>query len=241
MTLRRTGILMITAAVLVNVAFAGLGAVFDYPAVLKHAPAEVLADFHAARASVISWFLLLALGAALLAPVAIGVGRLSGARAMRWAVGVGIAAAVVQVVGLLRWPLLVPGWAAVSTGSAGTDPAAAGAAQDAFATANRVLGNMIGETGGYLLTAAWTGLVLVALGTAFAGRLFALLGAASAMLILAGVLSPLDLPVVDLATFAGYVLWSIWLVIFGIVLIVRARGSRPSGAGHRSLPSTAPR
>jgi len=27
---------------------------------------------------------------------------------MRWAVPVGIAAALVQVVGLLRWPLLVP-------------------------------------------------------------------------------------------------------------------------------------
>jgi hypothetical protein len=220
MNSRLTAILMITAAVLVNVAFTGLGAVFDYPDVLKHPAADVLADFRGSQAAVISWFLVLALGAAMLAPVAIGVGRLSAARAMRFAVPIGIVAAVVQVVGLLRWPLLVPGWAATAAGS---DPDAAAAARDSFGTANRVLGNLIGETGGYLLTAAWTGFVLAALGAAFAGRLFVVLGATSAVLILAGVLSPLDLPVIDLANFAGYVLWSLWLVIFAVILLVRNR------------------
>jgi hypothetical protein len=72
---------------------------------------------------------------------------------------------------------------------------------------------------------AWcrAGLVLAAIGGAFAGRLFVALGAVSAILILAGVLSPLDLPVIDLANFAGYVLWSAWLVIFAVVLVVRNR------------------
>ena len=69
--------------------------------------------------------------------------------------------------------------------------------------ANRVLGNLIGETGGYLLTSAWTLLVLAALGTAFAGRGFIALGAISAALVLVGVLSPLDLPIVDTANFIG--------------------------------------
>lgn len=210
-SVRTTAVLMISAAVLVNVAFTGLGVVFDYPDVLKHPAADVLASFRASQAAVIAWFLLLALGAALLAPVALGVGRLSDAPAMRWAVRAGVAAAVVQVVGLLRWSLLVPGWAAAA------DPAA----EQAFSTANRLLGNLVGETGGYLLTAAWTVLVLVALGTAFAGRLFVAVGAVSAALILLGVASPLDLPLVDLANFAGYVLWSGWLVAFGTVLIVR--------------------
>jgi len=49
MTPRRTAAAMITAAVLLNLAFTGLGIVFDYPAVLKHPPAEVLADFRAAQ------------------------------------------------------------------------------------------------------------------------------------------------------------------------------------------------
>ena len=83
---------------------------------------------------------------------------------MRLAVPVGVAAATVQVVGLLRWPLLVPGWAAENS-------------VDAFATANRLLGTLVGETFGYLLTALWTGLVLGALGARFAGRAFVALGA----------------------------------------------------------------
>jgi len=151
MTPRRTAGLLITAAVLANVAFTGLGAVFDYPDVLKQPADDVLASFRDSQGAVTALFLTLALGAALLAPVAVGVGRLSTARPMRWAVPIGIAAAVVQVVGLLRWPLLVPGWA---TTAAGADPVAAADARSSFGTANRVLGNGIGETGGYLLTAA---------------------------------------------------------------------------------------
>jgi hypothetical protein len=207
---------MVAAAVLLNLAFTGLGVVFDYPEVLKHPPADVLAAFRASQGVVSAWFLLLALGAAMLAPVAIGVGRLSAHRAMRLAVPVGVGAAAVQVVGLLRWPLLVPGWAAEND-------------VDAFATANQLLGNLVGETFGYLLTAAWTGLVLAALAARFAGRWFVALGGAAAVLILSGVFSPLQLPVVDLANFVGYVLWSVWLLIFAAVLARRGarQPSRP--------------
>jgi len=216
MTPRRTAAAMITAAVLLNLAFTGLGIVFDYPAVLKHPPAEVLADFRAAQGVVSTWFLLLALGAALLAPVAIGVGRLSTARAMRFAVPVGVTAAAVQVIGLLRWPVLVPGWAAEND-------------VEAFATANRVLGTLVGETFGYLLTALWTALVLLALGAGFAGRAFVVLGGVAAALILLGVLSPLALPVLDMANFVGYVLWSAWLLIFAAVVV--RRGVRQPSRG----------
>ena len=44
MTPRRTAATMVAAAVLVNLAFTGLGTAFDYPEVLKHPPAEALAD-----------------------------------------------------------------------------------------------------------------------------------------------------------------------------------------------------
>jgi len=236
MTPRRTAVLMITAAVLLNVAFTGLGSVFNYPDVLKQPAGDVLASFRTSQAAVTAWFLALALGAALLAPIAVGVGRLSTSGPMRWAVPVGIAAALVLVVGLLRWPLLVPGWAATA---AGHDPVAAADARAAFGTANRVLGNLIGETGGYVLTAAWTLLVLAGLGSAFTGRWFVALGSVSAVLVFAGILSPLDLPLVDTANFAGYILWSVWLIAFAAVLIVRHRRRstvpvQPAAAGVRS-------
>ena len=210
MNRKLTAALLVTAAALTNVAFTALGSIFNYPDVLDEPAGQVLADFRDNESAVSGWFAVLALSAALLAPVAIGVGRLSAQRAMRIAVRVGIAAAVVQVIGLLRWPLLVPGYAADGN-------------TDAFTTASDVLGTAIGETLGYLLTAAWTALVIVALGRRYAGRWFQVLGMASAALILAGVLSPLGLPVIDTANFFGYVLWSVWLIAFAVVILVHER------------------
>ena len=126
---------------------------------------------------------------------------------MRFAVPVGIVATV-QLIGLLRWPLLVPGWAGENN-------------VEAFATANRVLGTLVGETLGTLLTALWTGFVLAALGAGFAGRAFIALGGVAAALILVGVRSPLTVPLVDVANLVGYVLWSAWLLIFAAVLVRR--------------------
>jgi Domain of unknown function (DUF4386) len=221
MNAKLTASLLIVAAVLANVAFTALGSIFNYPDVLDEPAGQVLAAFRDDQGAVSAWFGVLALSAALLAPVAIGVGRLSSHRAMRLAVPVGIAAAVVQVVGLLRWPLLVPGYAA--DGNA-----------DAFRTASDILGTAIGETVGYLLTATWTALVIVALGRRYAGRWFQLLGAASAALVLVGVLSPLGLPVIDTANFLGYVLWSVWLIAFAVVILVRERRTASTSALGRS-------
>jgi hypothetical protein len=139
---------------------------------------------------------------------------------MRIAVRVGIAAAAVQVIGLLRWPILVPGYA---SDAASSDAGVAAAARDSFTTASNILGTAVGETLGYLLTATWTALVIVALGRRYAGRWFGVLGAVSAVLVLVGVLSPLGLPVIDTANFFGYVLWSAWLIAFAVVIAVHER------------------
>jgi hypothetical protein len=99
--------LLIAAAVLTNVAFTALGTVFTYPDVLGEPPEDILVPFRASQTAVVAWFTVLALSAALFAPIAVGVGQLSARGAKRVAVPVGIAAAVVQVIGLSRWPLLV--------------------------------------------------------------------------------------------------------------------------------------
>ena len=224
MNSKLTAALLILAAVLANVAFTALGSIFNYPDVLDEPAAQVLADFRDNQNAVSTWFSVLALSAALLAPVAIGVGRLSSARAMRLAVPVGITAAVVQVIGLLRWPILVPGYAA--DGNA-----------DAFRTASDLLGTALGETLGYLLTATWTVLVIVALGRRYAGRWFQALGGVAAVLVLAGVVSPLGLPVVDAANFIGYVLWSIWLIAFGVVMLVHERRQTASAMRTSAVTS----
>jgi hypothetical protein len=220
MNRKLTAALLVTAAVLTNVAFTALGTVFNYPDILKEPVGEILAAFTESQGAVTGWFTVMAVSAALFAPIAVGVGQLSDRPAMRLAVPVGIAAAAVQVIGLTRWPLLVPGYAADSVNA---DPSIAAAARDSFATAHRILGNLIGEALGYLFTAAWTLLVLTALWRGLAGRWFSALGAVSAILILAGVLSPLNLPLIDMANFFGYVLWSVWLVAFAVLLLRRPR------------------
>jgi hypothetical protein len=218
-SVRWTAGLLVAGAALANLAFAMLGSVFDYPDVLRRPTEEILALYRENQAAVTRGFAVLALSAGLLAPLAVAVGRLVQHPVMRIAVPVGIGAAAVQVLGLSRWFLLVPGYA--------TDAAAGGArADDAFArftTAHQVLGVAIGETLGYLLTAGWTLGVVAALHRRLAGDWFSALGAASAVAILAGVLSPLDVPGVDALNFAGYVGWSAWLVAFAAVLLAGSR------------------
>jgi hypothetical protein len=210
MNRKLTAVLLVLAAVLADVGFTALGSIFNYPVVLDDPVSEILADFGAHEGAISGWFGVLALASALLAPIAVGVGRLSAHRAMRIAVPVGIAAACVQVVGLLRWPLLVPGYAEDGNTSA-------------FSTAHDVLGVAIGETCGYLLTAVWTTLVLVALGKRFAGRWFQILGGTAAALVFVGVFSPLDVPGVDAANFLGYVLWSVWLIALAVQMVREER------------------
>ena len=210
MNRKLTAVLLVIAAVLANVGFTALGSIFNYPDVLDDPASSILADFRAHEGAISGWFAVLALASALLAPIAVGVGRLSAHRAMRIAVPVGIAAACVQVVGLLRWPLLVPGYADDGNISA-------------FSTAHDVLGVAIGETCGYLLTAVWTTLVLIALGKQFAGRWFQILGGTAAALVFVGVFSPLDVPGIDPANFIGYILWSVWLIALAMQMVREER------------------
>jgi hypothetical protein len=222
---RLTAGLLIGGAVAVNLAFLGLGAVFDYPNVLNKPADQVLATFAANQVVISLWFLLLAAGAGLLAPIAIRVGRLGTSTALRISVPIGITAAAVQVTGLLRWPLLVPGLAA-RAGDAG--------AADSFDSANLWLGTVLGESMGYALTAMWTVLVAVGLRRSvfrgsMAGRILLVSGILSAALIAAGIVEPFDVPAAGLANFAGYVIWSGWLVALAVMIV---RGAIPAQASH---------
>jgi len=206
---------MVVAVVLANIAFLGLGSVFNYPDILQESADEILAEFRDDEGTIITLFIVLALSAALLAPIAILLGRLAGNELGRWSTGVGIAAAVVQVIGLLRWPLIVPFLADRED-------------TDAFETVHTVLGTVVGETLGYLLTATWTVLIIYALGRRLAGRWFTYLGLIAAALIALGVLVPLDVPGTDLANFVGYILWSIWLVVFAALIWRRSHVEGPA-------------
>jgi hypothetical protein len=91
-----------------------------------------------------------------------------------------------------------------------------------FEAFNRYAGVAVGENLGYLFTALWTGLVALAMfGSALRFRKWlSLLGAVSAGGILIGTLEPAGFaPAADIVV-AGYILWSIWLALFGTLLLL---------------------
>lgn len=207
-----------TGAMLANVAFVGLGSVFDYPDILLKPTDDLLDVFQANRTAVMTWFALLAFGAALLGPGAVWLSKLGRSTAARLSAYAGVAAAAVQVVGLSRWFVLVPGLADTATDPA-TTTAQRMQAIDRFELAHNVLGKVVGETFGYLLTSAWTVLVIVGIGQLAGGRVWRTIGLVSAGMIAVGVLTPLDVPGSDTANFIGYVLWTTWVLALAVRLI----------------------
>ena len=217
---RRAATALALAALLATAGFTVLGTVFEYPQILEEPVADILALFRDHQAAVMTWFAVLVVSSALLAPAGIWLGRLAGGPLGRWIALLGIAAATVQVIGLQRWVTLVP-----SISNDALDPATRATAEDRFELLHTVLGKVIGETLGYALTAAFTVLVVVALRRSVLPTWLAAAGILSAALIATGVVIPFyDLA--SLTNFAGYVLWCLWLIAVAVVLFRSTRHRR---------------
>jgi hypothetical protein len=212
------------ASALAIAGFTFLGSIFEYPQILEEPTGDILALYRDHQGAVMSWFGVLVLSAALLAPAGIWLGRIAGGNLGRWIAGVGIAAATVQVVGLQRWVTLVPG----ISGDA-LDPAQRAAAEDRFELIHVLLGKVVGETFGYALTATFTVLVVQALRRTVLPAWLAAVGCTAAALIATGVLIPLVEPA-SLTNFVGYVAWCAWLLAVSVVLF-RTTATTPRGAG----------
>ena len=204
---------MAAAATLAIAGFTALGSIFDYPAILKAPTGDILDAFREQQTAVTGWFLVLMISAALLAPIGILLGRIAGGRLGRWIAGVGVAAAAVQVIGLSRWVLLIPGVSADAT-----VPAETADAHRTFELLHTWLGTVLGETIGYALTATFTVLVVIATSGSIAPRWSGWLGYTAAVLIATGVTIPLGLSVAGLTNFVGYVAWCLWLIVMAVIL-----------------------
>jgi hypothetical protein len=148
-----------------NLFFFLLARRFDYPDILRSRTADILSRFHAGGVRLkLLWYGFM-LTAVLLAPLAVLMGQVlarDDLAIVPLATVVGVLAAVVQSVGLARWPFLVPALARTYH-----DPASSEARREAtvvvFDSLHRYLGVAIGECLGYLFTGAWTVLVGVAM------------------------------------------------------------------------------
>ena len=213
-----------------NVAFFELGRAFDYPAILRREPDEILGRFAAGGAGlVLRWQTLLLSAVAMLPLVALLAVILGASPALTVAsIVVGSAAALVQALGLVRWPFAVPELARRYAAASGPDAEATRRSIEiTFATLHRLLGVGIGEHLGYLFTGAWTLLVGASiLSTTVLPVWLGIAGLVIGVALLVGTLEfvgpneehgwALAGTIVPIA----YVAWSVWLVAIGVLLLV---------------------
>jgi Domain of unknown function (DUF4386) len=226
-----TAALLIAVPVVFNLFFALLQAGFDYPDILRRPPDEVLRRFAAGGQGLIALWYGFALTPALFLPAAVLLRRALGrdeAAYLPLATPLAIAASLVQLLGLLRWPFLVPELARIYLDPA-TDAATRAATIAVFRASHQYLGVAVGEHLGYLFTAGWTAVIAAAmLGSPRFRPWWGWLGLVAAVGILAGLLEPAGIAAAGTMNALSYILWSLWLVGTGIALLrVRPEAAAP--------------
>jgi hypothetical protein len=231
---RAAGLLLVLVPLAFTVCFTLLQQLFEYPDILRQPTADVLAKFQAGGAPLVAVWYALTATALLFVPLAVLVHRVLAARAAPtplWLATVcGVLAGLVQTLGFLRWPFLVPHLADayLAPGAGDAQRAAAALVFEAF---HRYLGMGIGEHLGYLTTAAWTALVALQLRrSGLVPRWFGDAGLLLAAGIAAGLAEPAGWALGGTINTLSYLVWSVWLVALGVILLLRPAGS----------PATAP-
>jgi hypothetical protein len=225
-----SAVLLIVIPIAFNLAFFELGRVFDYPNILRKEPDEILRRFAAGGSGLIwRWQALLISALAMLPLVALLAVVLAAPPALTaLSIVVGAAAALVQAIGLVRWPFAVPELARRYVAAEGPDGEASRRTIELiFATLNRLLGVGVGEHLGYLLTGLWTLLVAASiLSTAVLPAWLGVVGLPIGIALLVGCLEFVGRNEKDCWSLAGtivpiaYIAWSLWLVVLGVFLLL---------------------
>jgi len=239
-SLRRiAGLLLIIVPIIFTVCFTLLQVQFEYPDILRQPTADVLTKFQAGGPGLVAVWYVLTLTAVLFIPVVVLVHRVLAEQELSstlWVATVfGVVAGLAQALGFLRWPFLVPQLveAYLAPGASEAQRAAAAMVFEAF---HRYAGMAVGEHLGYLSTSTWTFLVaLLMLRAPLFGRWLGLSGMALALGVAAGLLEPVGWEPAGAINAISYLAWAAWLVIVGLVLLVR----RPATSAATSTLATA--
>ena len=225
-----TAVLLIAVPIVFNVAFFELGRAFDYPSILRRPADEILRRFAAGGAGLLLRWHLLFLSALAMVPLSVLLAVVLDAGAVLTALTlvVGVVAALVQAVGLARWPFAVPELARRYVAADGPDAEATRLSVEVvFAVLHRYLGVGIGEHLGYLATGSWTMLVAASiLGGAALPAWLAITGLIIGVALLVGTLEFVGPNEREGWALAGtivpiaYIAWSVWLIGFGVLLLV---------------------
>lgn len=221
-------ILLIALPILFNVFFFLLDRQFGYPDILRKPVDHVLHRFSDGGSKLKLTWLGFMLTAVLFAPLVVVLYEVFApvsSTELAVATIFGVLAAIVQFLGLVRWPFLVP--YLVRTYE---DPTASQATKDAaavvFESFNRYAGVAVGEHLGYLFTGLWTSLIGVAiLGSTVLAGWIGVVGIILGLALMFGSLEfvgkheergfKLAAVVVPVA----YLAWSLWLIVLGVALL----------------------
>jgi hypothetical protein len=219
-----TGLLLIVVPIAFNVTFLLLGRAFEYPDILRKPTDYVLQRFKDGGPSLRRLWYVFMFSAVLFTPVPVMVQQVFQPDVPWFLVvgtAIGVLAGAVQFLGLIRWPFLV-----TSLADMYTQPDSTQATRDAvvvvFQAFHRYAGVAIGEHLGYIFTSLWTVLLCMAIvGTDLVSPLFGWLGILPAIGVLAGVFEETGFKAAGAINAISYLLWSIWLIAFGIALLLR--------------------
>lgn len=233
---RAAGGLLLGFVLAVQLPFARLSAVFDYPDILRRPAHEVLRAFAAGGDGLVLTWYAYAASVLLFGAAVLHIGRAASGRGTLTALG--LASALLQGIALARWTFAVPWLARLH---AGADPVMQGVIEMQFELLNAYLGVGLGEHLGQLLMLAWT------LGMRRLQpprwRLLRALPLLSALLLGIGLIEQLATALGreahGLAAFstAGFLLWSLWLLALGVQL-ARGRGLVAGGSGPVVAPAS---
>lgn len=222
--LRRAGTVLFTCSLGFVAVFAYLARTFDYPQVLARGAGEVLPRLAAGGSTLRAvWFIYAALPLGILrAALASATILARGGRRLRTTgVVAGAGAAVAMTAGLVRWPTLM--WGLARSWMLGPPPSHASLA-DTFATANRVLGNVVGEFVGEMLLALWSLAVAVA-HRRTGRRVVGTLGLVAATLLAVAAFRNVTAVAAPVAAINNVTL-PLWLLTLGVLLF--RDGARPA-------------
>jgi hypothetical protein len=215
-------VLLIALPVTFNVIFFLLQKAFAYPDILRKPAGEILARFTAGGSRLVGLWYAFTLAALLFIPLGVLLPRLLAPDNPAWfafTAAIGVLAGLVQVLGLLRWPFLVP-YLAKTYAQPDASPASRQAVEVVFQAFHQYLGVAVGEHLGYLFTALWTALVAYRLVLYSALPWFGWLGMVCAAGILVGMLEPAGFKRAGSINAMAYIFWSLWLVALGVIILI---------------------
>ncbi|MBE9182993.1 DUF4386 domain-containing protein [Oculatella sp. LEGE 06141] len=230
---KATGVLFILFALLINIPYLMLVQTFEYDDILREPTDYVLTQFHAGGTQlIITWFCFGFLSL-LFIPAAVLLQRLlerEDTPYLFWATLVGVLSSILQAIGLLRWTFVIPLLANLYVDPDSTDATRA-AIVVVYQTIHQYGGVLIGEQLGQTLLVCWTiGIGFTMLRSPYFKPWLGWVGLSTVPFWIVGqtelfaTVIPAT-PVFEL-TPIGFMIWEVWLLLIGVVLLRPGRQPR---------------